>query len=326
MKKHFLITLLLMAFAMAATAQNKKIAILETVDKKGDVPYGILLQLRSNLTYAISNTPGYEGYDRVDMSQILGEHDFQRTGLVSDEQIRKLGVMAGVSSIVIAEAAVYDKDNIIITAKILNVETASVERAVPPQISSTDPEKMQKACEGLADKLLAKEPIEIEISETETMIETELLSKSEGRDFYGNKYKYYSIRERKLSDEEYMEILKNCPEAWFTYEKGCKQRKTGRILLIAGGSVALGFTAIGGIAYETNKKEDTLKATDYLIAGLICAISFGAPPALASIPFYISGTKKKDNAYKIYNEYCAKPTAKLSFGPTANGIGVCLSF
>ena len=141
---------------MVATAQNKKIAILETVDKKGDVPYGVLLQLRSNLTYAISNTPGYEGYDRVDMAQIMGEHDFQRTGMVSDEQIRRLGEMTGCSSILVAEAAVYDKENIIITAKILNVETASVEKSVPPQISSTNPKEMQKACMELAEKLIVR--------------------------------------------------------------------------------------------------------------------------------------------------------------------------
>ena len=110
MKKHFLITLLLMVLAMASTAQNKKIAILETVDREGKVPYGIRLQLRSNLTYAISNTPGYEGYDRVDMAQIMGEHDFQRTGLVSEEQIRKLGEMTGAGSILVAETAIYDND------------------------------------------------------------------------------------------------------------------------------------------------------------------------------------------------------------------------
>lgn len=156
MKKLFLIVLMLVAISMAATAQNKKIAILETVDKKGDVPYGVLLQLRSNLTYAISNTPGYEGYDRVDMAQIMGEHNFQRTGVVSDEQIRKLGEMTGCSSILVAEAAVYDKDNIIITAKILNVETASVEKSVPPQISSTNPKEMQKACMELAEKLIVR--------------------------------------------------------------------------------------------------------------------------------------------------------------------------
>lgn len=156
MKKHFLFLFMLLAFSMIATAQNKKIAILETVDKKGDVPYGVLLQLRSNLTYAISNTPGYEGYDRVDMAQIIGEHDFQRTGMVSDDQIRRLGEMTGCSSILVAEAAVYDKDNIIITAKILNVETASVEKSVPPQISGTNPKEMQKACMELAEKLIVR--------------------------------------------------------------------------------------------------------------------------------------------------------------------------
>lgn len=321
MKKQFLITFLLMAFAMVATAQNKKIAILETVDKKGDVPYGILLQLRSNLTYAISNTPGYEGYDRVDMSQIIGEHDFQRTGLVSDEQIRKLGVMAGVSSIVIAEAAIYDRDNIIITAKILNVETASVERAVPPQISSTNPEKMQKACEGLADKLLVKESMEIEMPISETIIGKGLITKGEGKDIYGNPY-YYLDNER-LTMEQYMELINNCPDSKYYYEKGCKQRQTGRILLW---QVPLACAVTGAVVGAIIGAGSTYP-WDYIGGGaLFTAFYGGGISALTSIPFFVSGKKKKNNAYKVYNEYCAKPTAKLSFGPTANGIGVCLSF
>ena len=143
-----------MAIALTLSAQNKKVAILETVDKEGNVPYGVRLQLRSNLTYAISSTPGYEGYDRVDMSSILGEHNFQRTGLVSDAQIKKLGEMTGASSILVAEAAIYDQGHIIITAKILNVETASVENSAPPQIASTQPEEMQNACVQLAGQLI----------------------------------------------------------------------------------------------------------------------------------------------------------------------------
>ena len=145
-----------MAFSVVLPAQNKakKVAILETVDKEGNVPYGIRLQLRSSLTYAISNTPGYEGYDRVDMSSIMGEHNFQRTGMVSDAQIKKLGEMTGATSILVAEAAIYDPTHIIITAKILNVETASVENSAPPQISSTTPDDMEKACTQLAAKLI----------------------------------------------------------------------------------------------------------------------------------------------------------------------------
>ena len=43
----------------------------------------------------------------------------------------------------------------------------------------------------------------------------------------------------------------------------------------------------------------------------------------ASIPFFVIGKNKKENAYKVYNEYCSsKPTATLSFGPATKGIGM----
>lgn len=145
---------MLLALSMTAVAQTKKVAILETVDREGRVPYGVKLQLRSNLTYAVSNTRGYEGYDRVDMSQIMSEQDFQRTGMVSNEQIRKLGEMTGASSILVSEAAVYDESNIILTAKILNVETAGVESSCEPVIMPINPEAMQTAIRELTSKLL----------------------------------------------------------------------------------------------------------------------------------------------------------------------------
>ena len=166
MKRAFIITVLLMLSALVMAQDVKKVAILETVDKEGNVPYGIRLQLRSNLTYAISSTEGYEGYDRVDMSSIMGEHNFQRTGMVSDAQIKKLGEMTGATSILVAEAAIYDQTHIIITAKILNVETASVENSAPPQIVSADPEAMQKACQKIANNLLASKNVVVDYKQT----------------------------------------------------------------------------------------------------------------------------------------------------------------
>ena len=152
MKKLFIV--LLSALSLTAVAQEtKKVAILETVDKVGDVPYGIKLQVRMSLTYAISNTPGYEGYDRVDMASIMGEQNFQRTGMVSDAQIKKLGEMTGAQYVLIAEAALYDAQNIIITAKVLDVETGGVANSAPPAWAGKDPEKMQAACVTLAQKL-----------------------------------------------------------------------------------------------------------------------------------------------------------------------------
>ena len=109
-----------------------------------------------SLTYAISNTPGYEGYDRVDMASIMGEQNFQRTGMVSDAQIKKLGEMTGAKYVLIAEAAIYDTQNIIITAKVLDVETGGVANSAPPAFAGKDPEKMQAACVTLAQKLLGR--------------------------------------------------------------------------------------------------------------------------------------------------------------------------
>lgn len=65
MKK--IVVILLSVLSLTAFAQNtKKVAILETVDREGNVLYGGLLQLRSNLTYAIASTPGYDDYSRAD--------------------------------------------------------------------------------------------------------------------------------------------------------------------------------------------------------------------------------------------------------------------
>ena len=146
--KRFLFSFCLILACLSVFAQTevKKVAILETVDKMGNVPYGILFQVRSSLTFAISSHAGYEGYDRVDMTAITGEQSFQRTGMVSDEQIKRVGEMTGAAYVLIAEAAQYDDQNIIIAAKILDVETGGVVSSTPPAVESKEPTKMAEAC------------------------------------------------------------------------------------------------------------------------------------------------------------------------------------
>ncbi|MBO7723921.1 MAG: hypothetical protein J6S20_00465, partial [Paludibacteraceae bacterium] len=111
--------------------------------------------MRSSLTYAISSNAGYEGYDRVDMAAITGEQNFQRTGMVSDEHIKRLGEMTGAAYVLIAEAALYDdQNNIIIAAKILDVETGGVMSSTPPSVAPKDPAKMAEACNRISSILL----------------------------------------------------------------------------------------------------------------------------------------------------------------------------
>lgn len=151
MKKQTLFFAVMM-MAMTAMAQQK-VAILETVDKAQNVSYGVKLLLRSCLTSAISNTPGYEGYDRVDMASIAGEQEFQRTGNVSDNQIKQLGVATGASYVLVAEAAKYDASSVIITAKLLDVETFGVKSSAVV-VSGVSADEMKESCETLAAQLL----------------------------------------------------------------------------------------------------------------------------------------------------------------------------
>ena len=146
------IVLFISLFSLMAVAQNKKVAILETIDKEGNVDYSVELMVRSNLTKAISSTPGFEGYDRVNMSQIMGEQDFQRTGLVNEEQIKRLGEMCGADYILVSEAVKFDGSNIFVTATILNVETAQALGA-ENELMGTGAKEIQKGCEALAMRL-----------------------------------------------------------------------------------------------------------------------------------------------------------------------------
>lgn len=151
----YTVTIVLLLFCVCLFGQNvqtKKVAILETVDKEGTINYGVKLMVRSNLAAAITNTPGYEGYDRVDVASIMSEQSFQRTGMVSDAQIKKLGEMTGAAYILVAEAAKIDETNIFITAKILNVETAKLEQTSNVQ-TGIKAEELQKGCRQLATTL-----------------------------------------------------------------------------------------------------------------------------------------------------------------------------
>ena len=159
-------------------AQTKKVAILETVDREGTISYGIRLMLRSSLSYAITNTPGYEGYDRVDLESIVGEQSFQRTGMVSDEQIRKLGEMTGAAYILVAEAAKVDDSHIFITAKILNVESAKLEATANVQ-TLTQAKEIEDGCKELASMLLGSGGIEEKKTEKKPAEKSEARTQAE---------------------------------------------------------------------------------------------------------------------------------------------------
>lgn len=328
MKKHILF-IMLVAFSMVATAQTKRIAILETIDKENKVPYAIEVMVRSNLTKVISNTEGYEGYDRVNISQIMDEHEFERTGLVNEDQIRQLGEIAGADYLLVSEAVKFDDSNIFVTAKILNVESAKTEGSENSLMGMTAHE-IQSGCESLANRLLGlpdptvhnqanssntstqpvqpnaqqseEQPIQIPVV-TET-IKTEMPSMSLSTNPIARQGRTYYQDGKQLSNEDYVKLLKSCPLAYSRYNGG-----------LAIWLVGLGIESVG-IGYMLGS---LIKDNDE-------GIFVGAGAVLVSLPVLIIGGSMQRNAYKVYNRNCAQSTTSIGIYPTTNGIGFCLNF
>lgn len=233
--KKFLLVFGIMVIAMMSYAQGtKRVAILEVVDKESKLTYSQKLVLRSNMARAVANTPGYEAYDRSDVDAIMSEHEFQRTGLVSDVEIRTLGEMTGVSLILITEAVVLDDGKLFVSAKILNVETARVEMMDNVNMDIDD---MQNGCNSLASRLFGTNAV----SSASSRYKITRLG--------GDNYAYQNMT---LDEKAYMHFLQNnCPEAYAQHKKGKLMADGGW----AAFAVGLAMTGIGAgliIAAEEN--------------------------------------------------------------------------
>lgn len=153
MKKLLSLSLVLMLAFSVSAQQVIRIAIIETQDEENKVSAAIESMVRSNLTKVISGSPGYEGYDRVSISEIMDEHDFERTGMVDDEQIKRLGALAGADFLLVSQVYMFNETTLFVDAKLLDVETAKTERSENRLMSMT-PQDIQSGCEILAYRLL----------------------------------------------------------------------------------------------------------------------------------------------------------------------------
>lgn len=329
MKTKTILFLFLLLSGMMS-AQVKRVAILETVDKENKVSYGNKLILRANLSKAITNTAGYEAYDRTDIDAIMGEQNFQRTGLVSNDQIKRLGEMTGANYILVAEAAVVDANNMFITAKLLDVETA---RTIMTDnvMMATNPEAIQEGCIALAKKLFGnteptstnspktfkptsttKTPPAIASTMTNVIVRN---SKSTQKQLGVKEYTYGSVQ---MDEQELKEFLyKNNTQAYADYMKGSKMLTTGWWLLGSGLGAIVGGCCIGAPIGGGG--------------GAAMIISFsviGAAAVATSVPIVIIGKKKQNNSFD-FNNYSLepnKPKLSLNLQTSQNGIGLALNF
>ena len=306
--KKLILFLLTVVLSVSALAQTRKVAILETVDRQNQITYGVKLMLRSYLAEAVTNTKGYEAYDRTDLSAIMDEQEFQRTGYVSDEEIKKIGQMTGVQYILVVEASKIDAQNLFVTAKILNVETARMEMTSNLMVQS-DVQSLQQGAKDLASRLLKEDSTPV------------VVSKSFVSPGYIERVSYneYKIGDQWMNRKEYYNFInnKNCVPAYQQFQTGKKLSKAGWWTMGAGGVIAF----VGGMCF--------IGSDGAYVTG-VCLAPMGA--GVFGIGGFLvwAGYSKMNNAYKRYNDNCSpdKKTSYVSFNlqSSANGLGLAIHF
>lgn len=117
----------------------------------------------------------------------------------------------------------------------------------------------------------------------------------------------YYLGDKRLSKQDYRDLMEDCPEAWDIY-KNCKIWNAVGWVCAGGGLACFAFGMID-IADEGG-----------------FGVGLGVGLGLGSTAAFILSKNYKTKAYKEYNKHCAKP-ATLSMGITSNGgVGLVLNF
>ncbi len=324
MKTKTLLFILLLVSGMMS-AQVKRVAILETVDRENKVSYANKLILRANLSKAITNTAGYEAYDRTDIDAIMGEQNFQRTGMVSNDQIKRLGEMTGANYILVAEAVIVDSKNMFITAKLLDVETART-IITDNMMMGSSPDEIQKGCMVLAKKLfheeVKKEVILVTDNDKAKVATLDMGEELIRHSLHNQKWlgvKKYTYGTTQMDEKAFrMFMQKNNRQAYMRYMQGEQLIYAGWGII--GGGILLGVAGTA-IWCVDNFREAW-------IAGLTMILVGGCSSVGAGIPLLKAGNTRKKNAIEMFNEQNSvqEPALSLNFQASQNGVGLALNF
>ena len=338
MKKLFILLFCILPFELMAENQVIKIAILETIDKANAVEYGKRLFVRSTLAKTITATPGFEAYDRVDLSTIFKEQDFQRTGNVSSDQIKELGRMTGAQYIMVPEIAKMDSKTYYITAKILDVETAQA-ISMSDAITSTEVASMQTECSRMAKELLAlpsqkqgqqtKQPQQRQttmysLNGTGEGHAAELGLTYDGKRYYQNGYPIGRIDVRRITKAD----MKANDTYAFNYYKKCGMPLdiTG-YSLIGGGMVMMLCVGLPLILYNIEEAGGPLMGIGGLMmVGAIPCFTYASKRRDRACDNYLLGTSAKKGYSNNMPNSANQPYVTMRLQYTGNGLGVAMNF
>lgn len=336
------------------SAQVKRVAILETVDSENKISSAYKLMLRASLNKAITQTTDYDVYDRTDVDTILNLN-FQRTGVVSTSQIKRIGELASANYILLTEAAVLDSKKMFITAKLLEVETAST-IMVENMVTKMNVVSVENACVSLVEKFFLNptmstsdvylpsttkvspnsalslvseydstliNPFLQDMPKDSLVVYSKAVQKSLG-------LKKYSYGETQMDEKAYIEFLQqNHAEAYLQYLKNQKMKVAGWSLFGVG--LGIGFTGAmchldyKGYMCPFHKYHHTFDWGPGDTAGIFLW-PIGAAMTITSIPLLCLAYSPQNDPVAIFNNSHSNSPITLTIQTSSAGIGLALSF
>jgi hypothetical protein len=217
-----LLIILLSALSLTMLAQQQKtVAVLDPICRDNSVNAFYQQMVRGSMESAVTASSEYEAYDRSAFDQIQKEQAFQRTGVVSDSQIKKMGEMAGVDYVLVSEVSAYE-GYLSAIVKILNIETGKYDKSIDDYMQLS-PDAVKTKCREMATTLFGAIPSGLSMSKKQVSsgfvdlgLPSGTLWKAENEE--GDFFTYEqatSLFGSNLPTKEQWEELKNsCQWAW----------------------------------------------------------------------------------------------------------------
>lgn len=355
MMKRILLVLLI-CLPMLAMAQKKKMAIyVAPGDEKVKSAEGFV---SSELTSAFVRSGKYQVVERANdfLKKISEEQGYQHSGSVDDEQISALGKQFGVEYLCVAKISSFG-DLYQISARMLDIETATIQASAEEYFSSSKAEDLLTATRKMVQNLINPNT-ENQPSSDEELYSFEnpnSIERQKGqmvRNTYNERHilglKEYSYGTTQMDRKAYADFLnKNCPKAFLKYHLCEKMIVSGWVLF----SVGIVMTIVGYPMYfvhvdhyhasfsdhyyfddhevsesEYNRKMDLLRSSR--IVGITMG-AVGSAAVVSSLVILPVGYTYRKQAMNIFNNQCAyKRTTACTFNlqSSSNGIGVALRF
>jgi hypothetical protein len=156
MRKLLILVLAVISAGIAYGQESKEVAVLNPKVIQGDVSANDKLIITSSMKKSFMQIDGYKAYSRQSQALITAEQGFQRSGTVSDEQIKAIGQQTGCAYICTFTLSL-EKNELVVNSDIIDVVSGEIVNSdFITLLDRTNRNDVMEQCQSLAFTLLGQ--------------------------------------------------------------------------------------------------------------------------------------------------------------------------